>query len=784
MTTPRLLSPASSEKAWPERNTHTEEGQESFPRREFPLYKGVTARPLGWKRGWKGASRVPQLASTARDMKIRKWDGAARMSTEWDGLRRDPDLWYGAGDCLVHLYGKGHSRRAPTFKVPIANLTAVNASPLLKRFLVERIDPGPSRDGPSHHELYIPPPTSAERGQVFLYHIATRNFFAWVFGKSLVGSHLGGALVGLLNSMNGFRSNGENHVRALLDYIGEEGYDDMRNSPDHALGILFFAEHFRFKDMWIDAFAHCVGMNERLIASPGFEYMSRTSRAMVTRARYEMDLRLDVCGQRVGTFLTDELSNAHLGLPPAARAHLDTFRSFLQTYYVAKLGYYPPSIEGGRGAFPPSILKQMASEFQTLFDFLVDTSLTSSDPTPLDHQGGLCVLQNVQSFDQRFKHHAQHHPQPLLPNPEDGHSPKSAIRKRFSWAKRNQTAPDRRLATYAALSKATNRRNSSPDEGTLVRAYRGFEKDTVFSPNQAEKHDQLSHADARKVRWILIYSVLQTLLSATKVPDQVRDTQNVGYHLCVFTTGAPPWNDDRPLETLLRTQTDWTRMDDERTRRTAEETEQTPITRVEIKPDLDWNPITHRSSYARARSKHTGITLSKHGFVRRASSSLSNTAELQHPRPNRISYHEILVHGYGNGTNHVHISTERLPTLAPSAEPAREASSDSHASSTAGLSSRGSHPSDEEGGNHESLSPPSSVSQSRRASPASIDETKTPIRAFLDHHRGGNALGMARVPSSASPASSYDGDDDDPPVIGPEPLQLRKTLIPVYGRSI
>jgi hypothetical protein len=122
-----------------------------------------------------------------------------------------------------------------------------------------------------HFDLYIPAPPTAEREQAFLYHMATRNFFAWIFGKSLVGTHLGGALVGLLNSMNEFRSQGEDNVQAILDYMDDEGYADMRNSPDHALAILFFAEHFEFRDMWIDAFAHCCGMNDILITSGGFE---------------------------------------------------------------------------------------------------------------------------------------------------------------------------------------------------------------------------------------------------------------------------------------------------------------------------------------------------------------------------------------------------------------------------------------------------------------------------------------------------------------------------------
>jgi hypothetical protein len=87
----------------------------------------------------------------------------------------------------------------------------------------------------------------------------------------LVGTHLGGALVGLLNSMNEFRSVGQDNVQAIMDYMDEEAYADMRNSPDHALAVLFFAEHFQFKDLYVDAFAHCCGMHDKLFLSSGYE---------------------------------------------------------------------------------------------------------------------------------------------------------------------------------------------------------------------------------------------------------------------------------------------------------------------------------------------------------------------------------------------------------------------------------------------------------------------------------------------------------------------------------
>jgi hypothetical protein len=60
--------------------------------KEFSLYKGVSDRPLGWKP--RRSTITPELGSTSRDMSMRRWDGAARTSTEWDGLRRV---------CVLHI---------------------------------------------------------------------------------------------------------------------------------------------------------------------------------------------------------------------------------------------------------------------------------------------------------------------------------------------------------------------------------------------------------------------------------------------------------------------------------------------------------------------------------------------------------------------------------------------------------------------------------------------------------------------------------------------------------
>lgn len=146
--------------------------------------------------------------------------------------------------------------------------------PLLERFLSKGIAESPNLDG-SYSEsqtvdLYIPAPTDNPT-QASMYHTSTRNFFAWIFGKPLVGTDLGSSLIGLLNSMVEFRSSEVDNFQSVVDYIEGCGYLDMSNCPEHALALLLFAENFHLKDLWIDSFAHCTGMIERLPYCLGFQ---------------------------------------------------------------------------------------------------------------------------------------------------------------------------------------------------------------------------------------------------------------------------------------------------------------------------------------------------------------------------------------------------------------------------------------------------------------------------------------------------------------------------------
>jgi hypothetical protein len=88
-------------------------------------------------------------------------------------------------------------------------------------------------------ELYIPVPSRCRREEAFSFHLTTRNFFAWMFGKPLVAHHLGEALLDLLHRMNEFRDLDADNVEDILHYMDEEGYSDLKSQPNNALAVLF-----------------------------------------------------------------------------------------------------------------------------------------------------------------------------------------------------------------------------------------------------------------------------------------------------------------------------------------------------------------------------------------------------------------------------------------------------------------------------------------------------------------------------------------------------------------
>jgi hypothetical protein len=175
---------------------------------------------------------------------------------------------------MVHLHAKGHSRRGPSFSVPLQRIYQMRCARMFTTCHAEETEEsrvnriaGRARI----YDIFIPAPEDFMREDAFAWHVTTRNFFAFLFDLPLVGAHLGKALVDLRNRLAIFRTDDADNDRDMRTYMESVGYLSIAQCPDYALAVLYYSETFHLRDLWVDAFTHCVGMYDALSGSAEFE---------------------------------------------------------------------------------------------------------------------------------------------------------------------------------------------------------------------------------------------------------------------------------------------------------------------------------------------------------------------------------------------------------------------------------------------------------------------------------------------------------------------------------
>ena len=183
------------------------------------------------------------LAEPKTSQKIQRWNGHTREATVWHSLRRDPELFFPNGNCLIYLYTQGASRRGPSFRMPYDFLLYSACRPLIEQALMTSLQsplyhPGsntppsydnlhdPSSSDHTYLSLYLDAPPNTSPEKTYTYHITTRNFFAWLVGAPLVGKDPVSALIDLKIRMDAWRDVGADNYAALQQYVSEQGYDD------------------------------------------------------------------------------------------------------------------------------------------------------------------------------------------------------------------------------------------------------------------------------------------------------------------------------------------------------------------------------------------------------------------------------------------------------------------------------------------------------------------------------------------------------------------------------
>jgi hypothetical protein len=368
---------------------------------------------------------------------------------------------------------------------------------------------------------------------------------------------------------------------------------------------------------------------------------------MILKARLEMDVRLDRVSRSVINFFGLDLSGAHLGLHQTAREHFDRFRSFLHAYYIETYGFWPPAsfqtgLQGQR-----TLYRSMYSDFRSLYHYLVDpASAPSITNSSMPAGGGLCVLQTIEAFDARHHFETLPHPMPLIPSPEDAekalHLPREG-RKSLNPIRRRRAEREFREAVSArALIDASNR-DWSVSSNPLVRRVEEFE-----TRNVSDEFEDVSLVDGRKVRWILIYAILQTLVSVTYAPKEVRHPEGLAYALCCHPPKIMPWligeaGAAKRAKNKLK------------------------LVTTELEPDINYLQTSSSSSSLSSRAvkeRSKSVPLS---IVSNTSTSslrgllMSRSTSAKTKTVSKAPFCEIFVQGYGNGLNEAKTAPDIQP---------------------------------------------------------------------------------------------------------------------------
>lgn len=588
---------------------------------------------------------------------------------------KDHDLWYEDANCLVHFHAEGSSKRGPSLKIPFAAVQLSNCSYLLDQCLSVRREStisqtsdsgydscGSPSPQPKIYDLFVPAPVDLSREQAYIYHVTTRNFFAFLLNQALVGEKLGLALIELWQRAQDWQPQDDAKAR-LLSYCDQQGYLSLAENVQYATAILNLAEKAHFRELWTNSFVHCVGMHDSLDLGPDHTELSNMTKALLTRASLEMDLHLSRVMRAVGSFLEEEFGIDRLGLSKPARAHLDRFRCFLSTHYMERLGYFPPSHSD---PYDNQLWHDLHDDFDSLYELLADTKSDDDMNNASNASGGICCLQNTYAFNERHGCEPLPHPSPLLPAVSEAKRSTDTQRSlRSLRLVRSNSSSEVHLPPRMALAQATNSLPDRTANRKIVDAYRRFER--------SRPEEKITVQEARKVRWLLIYGVLQMLKSITNSPAGV-EVGSASYPLCVLTVASPAWQDNQPDEVTKSTSSNSTLGKGEDFPSTPDEGPR-PSTegRISIHPDCeadnaaDYFSTSRRSSVnaqdltppplriqhpTRTASIRMSMSSSVHSLQRSFSLARRNSSRksMQAPRHRRQGSYEIVGQGFGSST--------------------------------------------------------------------------------------------------------------------------------------
>ena len=409
-------------------------------------------------------------------------------------------------------------------------------------------------EAPVQYQIHFPAPDGAAGQDLLRYHITTRNFFALLLSRPLVGLTFYQALVDLHQRLQLYLPGNPNCALTIIRCLMENNLHNVCGDPAAAAGLLAWSEDedICWQEGWREGFVHCSGMYTQLRTLHEFRDVSHTSRALLERAHLERQVRVQEVEDYLFTFNFGNIWPENTKHLRTMRTSFDHMRKFLKEYYQKAYKTWPPkgSKEDEDLRLTRTIVARLQLDFDSLYDYLVDTDIVwTSLKCPIEGSLGLvCSKSNPDSdagndnflaesfkrFDQKHKNTSIPHPYPLFPSILS--SDDAAKQHKSSLFSSKSKALEKRVAL--AYSEASNipklQKASDFAVHGLVDAFIKFEHND--HPTEAEPRA------ARKGRWMLLYGILQVLSRISVDTPDLYFAGDVSYFLNPRLKGTPPWN--------------------------------------------------------------------------------------------------------------------------------------------------------------------------------------------------------------------------------------------------
>ena len=411
----------------------------------------------------------------------------------------------------------------------------------------------PENEAQIRYEIHFSAPDGASRIEILRHHITTRNLFALLLNKPLVGLTFYQALVDLHERLLMLMPREINCSKMMKEYLVRNNLHNVCNDPTSAAGLLAYSEddEVQWPEGWREGFVHCSGMYSKLRELPEIRDISQVSRGLLERSHLEIQARIQAVQDRLSSFKFDDMWPPHTSHSPAARASFEQFRRFLLQFYEKAYKTWPP--RGGQNRdgnwLTRTVVCHLQKDFGALYDYYVDRDVVWAETKAPGERyrvmvrkkngavtkisdDGVDLAKRFVHFDHQNKWPHIPHPYPLLPESILQADTKKAQNIQSLFSSKAKTMERQMIRAY---SMASNAPLVSPDvaNNNLVEAFQRFEK--------TDHLGEMDPRDARKGRWVLLFGILQVLSHVSADTPGLWFKDNVPYFLMPRLQGTPPW---------------------------------------------------------------------------------------------------------------------------------------------------------------------------------------------------------------------------------------------------